>query len=55
MRKFLIAAAPVVFVTFGLIWYVADLLTACLLIVCIAVLFIILNWWTVWVDNHFDD
>ena len=55
MKKFLIAAAPVFLVTFGLIWYVADLLTACLLIVGIAVLFIILNWWTVWVDEHFND
>lgn len=55
MKKFLLTIAPFVLLLFGCVWFSADLLTACLVIISIAVLFIFLNWWTNFVANHFDD
>jgi len=55
MKKFLLTIAPIVLFLFVGVWFTEDILTACLVTLCIAVLFILMCVWTNFVDKFFDD
>lgn len=55
MKKFLLTIAPIVLFLFVSVWFTEDILTACLVTLCIAVLFILMCVWTNFVDKFFDD